>query len=147
MEIVAWVIAERVERHPNGNMSIHSMFNALYAEHFPAVVPQLTLFLRTVFQAHEAAGPPIPISIRLINEDGDSVFDARHDVQLPAPTDAFTWAQWDEALVLDRLPIPAVGEYAFEVWISGERRSVLPLIAFNVLPSKTGTPSDETGIS
>lgn len=140
MDIIASVIAERVERLPNGNLSAIAMFNTLFASDFPAFAGEMVLLLRTVYRASEATGQAVPMSVRLTNFDGDRLFDARQDVTLSPPPPPFTWAQWDYAFSMQGLPLEKEGEYTFEIWISGVQRAVIPLLVVHVPPGKT--PAD-----
>lgn len=145
MEIIAFLLAERVERNERGNMSVHDMFNALYASELPAKAGAMALLLRTVYQAHEATGTPVNIAIRMVSANGDILFHSQCDVTLPAPQFGYTWAQWDQGFLMDGLPLKQAGEYEFEVYIQGTRRSTLPLIVTTASPATWQTSPVDGG--
>jgi hypothetical protein len=93
---------------------------------FPAVHPRTHLVLRVRGRRTEIGGHTI--RIRFVNEEGAELLGGDGTVQFGEPPAGVTDVEAGAVLVFD-VPLPAGGQYAFEIVLDGEPALRVPLTA------------------
>ena len=109
-----------------GKLSVLGIFQHVWVSEFPAVHPRTHLVLRVRGRRTEIGRHTI--RIRFVDERGAELLGGDGTVQFGEPPAGVTDVEAGAVLVFD-VPLPAGGQYAFEIVLDGEPALRVPLTA------------------
>lgn len=115
MKIPMALLADEANVSQEGKLNVLGVFDRIAAASFPVQHPRMVFVFRV--QAEYAdAGQTFPVRVRLMDEDGGTLFEASGDLAAPpVPPGEFLTANQLFALVGVRFPRP--GSYKFVVTV------------------------------
>ncbi|MGH7518458.1 MAG: DUF6941 family protein [Gemmatimonadales bacterium] len=120
------VLADYALIDQQGKLSVLGIFQHVWVSEFPAVHPRTHLVLRVRGRRTEIGGHTI--RIRFVNEEGAELLGGDGTVQFGEPPAGVTDVEAGAVLVFD-VPLPAAGQYAFEIVLDGDAALRVPLTA------------------
>lgn len=126
MHIDVAVLADYALIDQGGKLSIMGLFRHVWVHSFPAVHPRTHLVLRVRGRRTEIGAHPI--RIRFLDGDSHEIMGGEGTVHFAEPPAGVTDVEAGAVLVFD-VPLPAPGEYRFEIFLDGERVAEVPLTA------------------
>ena len=109
-----------------GKLSVLGIFQHVWVSEFPAVHPRTHLVLRVRGRRTEIGSHSI--RIRFVDAQGAELLGGDGTVQFGEPPAGVTDVEAGAVLVFD-VPLPAGGQYAFEIVLDGEPALRVPLTA------------------
>ena len=133
MEVTLALLADAANVSSDGKLNILGVFNALGANTFPVVHPQMALVLR--FEATRAEeGKTRQIELQLADGDGQKLF--KIEAQLVRPAGApGTPIRLNHILMLNGIQFPKAGDYVFNVLVGDDQKAAIDLKLVEVKPS------------
>jgi len=129
VDVTLALLADYANVTADGKLNILGVFNTIYADRFPAVHPQIHLILRLEMHPAEI-GPPKNVEIRLMTEDGRTVFSISAEVgfQLKDPTKPVgEMIKRDQIIGLQNTRFEKPGTYQFAILVNGETKETVSL--------------------
>jgi hypothetical protein len=124
MKIPMALLADEANVSQEGKLNVLGVFDRIAAAAFPVVHPKLVFVFR-VQAEYTDQGPPVPVRVRLLDQDGAVLFEATGELAPPqVGPGEFVTANQIFALVGVQFPQP--GLYNFVVTV-GEERHETPL--------------------
>jgi hypothetical protein len=120
------VLADYALIDQQGKLSVLGIFQHVWVSEFPAVHPRTHLVLRVRGRRTEIGGHSI--RIRFVDDQGAELLGGDGTVQFGEPPAGVTDVEAGAVLVFD-VPLPAGGQYAFEIVLDGEPALRVPLTA------------------
>jgi hypothetical protein len=120
------VLADYALIDQQGKLSVLGIFQHVWVSEFPAVHPRTHLVLRVRGRRTEIGRHTI--RIRFVDERGAELLGGDGTVQFGEPPAGVTDVEAGAVLVFD-VPLPAGGQYAFEIVLDGEPALRVPLTA------------------
>lgn len=133
MEVTLALLADAANVSADGKLNILGVFNALGANTFPVVHPQMALVLR--FEATRAEeGKTRQIELQLADGDGQKLFKIEAQLVLPAGAPG-TPIRLNHILMLNGIQFPKAGDYVFNVLVGDDQKAAIDLKLVEVKPS------------
>ena len=110
-----------------GKLNMLGVFDKIWASSFPATHRRLALILRLEFHSSEA-GQTKEIEIVFVNADGKRL-SGRKGQFVVGELGGLLRAHDDQIIEIENLPLPAAGDYEFQILVGGEPRFTIPLKA------------------
>ncbi len=119
----------------DGNkLNILGVFTSILSETFPCVHPQMALIAQ--FRAERTEYGTFELAIRVLSEDGETVFEAKGNLEIPKGQ--FTEKTIAQVFQLNGLSFKKPGEYSIVAFINGEERNRYALL----VQQQTAQPKD-----
>ena len=133
MKIAMAFLADEANVSQEGKLNVLGVFDRIVANAFPVVHPRLVFAFR-VHMEYADSGRTFPVHVRVVDEDGQPLFDATGELSAPtvAPGDFFTA---NRVFALVGLQFPTPGTYRFEISVPGQPPHETPFVL--------STPSQE----
>jgi hypothetical protein len=128
------VLADYALIDQHGKLSVLGMFQHVWVQTFPAVHPRTHLVVRVKGRRTDLGSHAI--RIRFVDGEGRELLGGEGTIQVNEPAAGVTEVEAGAVLVFD-VPLPAPGEYAFEIALEGQPPVRVPLTAS--LPGPRGT--------
>lgn len=117
MDIVFAQIADYANVSREGKLNLMGVFDAVNANTFPTVHPQMHLVIRFELSRHEK-GKTHDVEIQFVDEDGKKLFTISSQVGIPANAAvATTTIHSDQIIAINGLLLPKAGNYQFVILI------------------------------
>lgn len=108
-------LADEANVSQEGKLNVMGIFDRITAATFPVVHPKMVFAFRLQAE-YQDSGQPFPVRVRLMDEDGGTVFEANGEITAPVvPPGEFITANQMFALVGVQFPRP--GTYKFVVTV------------------------------
>lgn len=126
MDVTLAVLADYSNVSREGKLNILGIFNVINARRFPAVHHSMQLVMN--FDAPRSeAGTTKNVRVRLIDGDGNQIFEISGQFTLPRGPQSETIIKSNHILNLNNLVFQRPGDYAFHVLVNEEEKKVVPL--------------------
>jgi hypothetical protein len=107
------------------NLNILEAFDTLWTDKVPFIFPQCTIAIRARFNQSE--GEEHKVSVKFIDNDGNHVIPATNGVIRIDFSNKACSAVANLVFNVQRIKIPAIGEYAINLNIDGKNKATLPV--------------------
>jgi hypothetical protein len=125
MEVTLALLADAANVTADGKLNILGVFNALGAQTFPVMHPQMALVLR--FEATRAEeGRTKQIELQLADGDGQKLFKIEAQLVLPSGMPG-TPIRLNHILMLNGIQFPRAGDYVFNVLVGDDQKAAIDL--------------------
>lgn len=126
MRVALGFLADEANVSQDGKLNVLGMFDRIAAATFPVVHPKMVFVFRVVFDFADG-GRALPVQVRMVDEDGQTMFEANGEITAPpvAPGDFFTANQ---LFALVGVQFPRPGTYSFLVTVDDQEPHETPLI-------------------
>ena len=124
MKIPMALLADEANISQEGKLNVMGVFDRIAAATFPVVHPKLVFVFR-VQAEYTDQGPPVPVRVRLLDQDAAVLFEAAGDLA-PPPVEPGEFATANQIFTLVGVQFPQPGIYKFVVTV-GEARHETPL--------------------
>lgn len=126
MNVTLAVLADYSNITREGKLNILGIFDVILARNFPAVHHSMQLVMR--FEAPRSeVGTNKNVQVRLIDVDGNQIFEIGAQFALAQGTPAETVIKSNHMLNLNNLVFQRPGDYAFHILVNGEEKNSVPL--------------------
>ena len=115
-----------------GKLFITGTFDTINCPQFPAVHPSCAVVVCLKFEAIEAGEHRI--KARLVNEDGKAIADLPEVKPTVIAQANGRPSTFHYIVNLQQLPLPAAGEYSFDVAVDGKLESSISLFVQSITP-------------
>ena len=128
MDVTLAVCCDAANVSREGKLNLLGIFNSIHAARFPAAHPHLALVLRVEARVGEEGTHPL--EIKLVDEDGQQLFDVNGQLQLQGarpgrPMTAQT------IIDINNFQLPRAGTYAFEIFLAGKHARSVAIHVFD----------------
>jgi hypothetical protein len=120
------VLADYALIDQQGKLSVLGLFQHVWVPQFPSMHPRAHLVLRVRGRRSEIGDHSM--RIRFVDDRGSTLLEGDGRVQFGEPPAGVTEVEAGAVLVFD-LPLPAPGQYAFEISLDGGEVYRVPLTA------------------
>lgn len=120
------VLADYALVDQHGKLSVLGIFQHVWVQAFPAVHPRTHLVLRVKGKRTDLGTHAV--RIRFVDADGRELLGGEGTIQVNEPPAGITEVEAGAILVFD-VPLPAAGQYAFEILVEGQPPVRVPLTA------------------
>lgn len=130
MNIPMAFLADEANISQEGKLNVLGIFDRLVAEEFPVSHPRMVFAFRVTAEFADG-GRTFPVQIRLVDDDGQAMFEASGEINPPlVPPGEFSTA--NQVFTLVGMTFPRAGQYRFEVRIGAQEPHVTPLMVGTV---------------
>lgn len=119
MKIPMALLADEANISQEGKLNVLGVFDRIAAPSFPVVHPKLVFIFRVQAEFTDM-GPPVPVRVRLLDQDGAVLFEASGELE-PPPVDPGEFATANQIFSLVGIQFPKPGIYKFLVSVGGEQ--------------------------
>jgi len=130
MDVTLALLADGANVTPDGKLNVLGIFNALGANAYPVIHPQMHLVVR--FETSNAeSGRAKKVEIQLSDEDGQKLIALNANLVVPkgAPGQPI---RMNHILALNGVRFPKAGDYVFNVFVNGDLKASIDLKLFQV---------------
>src|SRR5688572_10814066 len=130
MRMTLGLLADFANKTSDGKLNVLGAFNIIFADHFPAVHPEMKLVFR--LEAHPAeVSDPKKLAIQLRDDRGTQILEVAGELKLIARPDspAGEMINIDSILGINNLELKAAGAYEFIVMVNGDIKGTISLRA------------------
>jgi hypothetical protein len=120
------VLADYALVDQHGKLSVLGIFQHVWVQAFPAMHPRTHLVLRVKGKRTDLGTHGV--RIRFVDEEGRELLGGEGTIQVNEPPAGVTEVEAGAILVFD-VPLPAPGQYAFEILVEGQPPVRVPLTA------------------
>lgn len=113
MHISLALIADEANVTDDGKLNVLGVFDRLHAPEFPATHPKLVFVFR-LHAEYADAGREVPLRVRLMDEDGEPLFEAQGSINAPS-LEPGEFSATNQIFVLVGLRFPRPGGHKFVV--------------------------------
>jgi len=125
IKVTLALLADFASISQGGKINILGIFDSLYAEILPVVIPHMYLVLRFEGEGGEA-NKQYNAELQLINEDGAAVISLPGVIMLHHPPSGKYISRYDHIFPLFNLQLEQFGNYEFKIFINNEIRGSVP---------------------
>lgn len=126
MDVTLALLADAANVSADGKLNILGIFNALGAQSFPVVHPQMALVLR--FEAsHAEEGKGRQIELQLADSDGAKMFKISAQLMVPTGSPPGAPIRLNHILMLNNIQFPKPGDYMFSILIGDDEKASIDL--------------------
>ncbi len=137
MEVTLALLADAANISGDGKLNILGIFNALGAQSFPVVHPQMALVLR--FEASRAEeGKGRQIELQLADSDGQKLFKISAQLMVPTGTPPGSPIRLNHILMVNNIQFTKPGDYMFSILIGDDQKASIDLKIVEVRPPVGG---------
>lgn len=124
MELTMLLVADYANVDQDGKVNVMGIFNQINAKTFPTIHPEMRVVFTLLASPAEAGEKRV--TLRLIAEDGEPIFDWERTTNVPAQPGGKPTVV-NQILRVTGIVFPRAGEYAFHVLVNGEERGSTPI--------------------
>jgi hypothetical protein len=124
MKIPMALLADEANVSQEGKLNVLGVFDRIAAASFPVVHPKLVFVFR-VQAEYTDQGPPVPVRVRLLDQDGAVLFEATGELA-PPPVGPGEFVTANQIFTLVGVQFPQPGLYNFVLTV-GEELHETPL--------------------
>jgi len=126
MDVTLALLADAANVSQDGKLNIMGIFNALGAQQFPVVHPQMALVLR--FEASRAEeGKQRQVELQLADMDGTKLFKIGAQLMVPTGSPAGQPIRLNHILMLNNVQFEKPGDYMFSVLVNDDEKASIDL--------------------
>jgi len=126
MDVTLALLADAANVSQDGKLNIMGIFNALGAQQFPVVHPQMALVLR--FEASRAEeGKQRQVELQLANSDGAKLFKIGAQLMVPTGSPPGQPIRLNHILMLNNVQFEKAGDYMFSVLVNDDEKASIDL--------------------
>ena len=126
MDVTLAMLADAANVSADGKLNILGIFNALGAQSFPVVHPQMALVLR--FEASRSEeGKGRQIELQLVDNDGQKMFKIGAQLMVPTGSPPGQPIRLNHILMLNNIQFPKPGDYQFSVLVGDDEKASIDL--------------------
>ena len=130
MNISLAFLADEANVSQEGKLNVLGIFDRITASTFPVVHPRLVFAFRVQMEFGDA-GRSFPVEVRLLDQEGEAMFEAVGEITAPAvPLGEFATANQVFAMV--GVQFPSEGMYRFSVSLGGGEPHDTPFLVQGV---------------
>lgn len=127
MEIRFAVMADAANVSREGKVNITGIFDRINAQEFPAV--HMGGYLVLGIEAHAAEAGRHKVRILFVDADGNLLMEMNGGLVVLEPEDRSTPVRGNEIIQTQMIPLPASGEYSFDIFIDDRYEASIPVTA------------------
>ena len=127
MEVRFAMLADSANVTREGKLNITGIFNQIYAKVFPA--GHMAAHLVTQIEAHAGEVGTHELRILFVDDDGKLIMETKMEMIVEEPSDPSKPIRANNILPLQVIPLPAPGDYSFDLFIDGRYEMSVPLSA------------------
>lgn len=132
-------LADEANLSQEGKLNVLGIFDRITAPSFPIVHPRMVFAFR-VHAEDEDAGGHFPVRVRLVDEDGNALFDAGGEMVGPeVPAGEFSTA--NQVFTLVGVQFDRPGVYRFLVDVGELRTHETPFVVSQAIAPPAGAPN------
>jgi Family of unknown function (DUF6941) len=124
MQVKLALLADYANVTAEGKLNILGIFDRITVQNLPVMHPQMHLILRLEAASTER-NRTHNIEIRLVDPDGETVFEVKGDMMPPADPGGLT--STNQILTLNNLQLAKAGGYVFVVFVNNDLKAEIPL--------------------
>ena len=126
MNIPMAFLADEANISQEGKLNVLGIFDRIVADDLPVSHPRMVFAFRVTAEFADG-GRSFPVQVRLVDEDGQVMFDASGEINPPmVPPGEFSTA--NQIFTLVGMQFPRAGQYRFEVRIGTLEPHVTPFM-------------------
>ena len=126
MDVTFALLCDAANTTADGRLNILGQLDLIGSKSFPAVVPILHLVIRLSASPAEA-GTDRDASIRILDEDGEIVGEAKGRIWVPQPSSPGRPSQLHLIQPFVNVSFERPGRHAFHILVGGDEKAVVPL--------------------
>jgi hypothetical protein len=126
MNIPMAFLADEANISQEGKLNVLGIFDRIVADDLPVSHPRMVFAFRVAAEFADG-GRSFPVQVRLVDEDGQVMFDASGEINPPlVPPGEFSTA--NQVFTLVGMQFPHAGQYRFEVRIGALEPHITPFM-------------------
>lgn len=126
MRIPVAFLADEANISQEGKLNVMGIFDRIAAAEFPVLHPRMVFAFR-VQADYGDAGRNFPVQVRLVDEDGQVMFEANGEIAAP-PVEPGAFSTANQVFTLVGVQFPRPGLYKFVVTVGGLEEHETPFI-------------------
>lgn len=130
MEIRFALLADSANVSVEGKLNVIGIFDRVGAKQFPAT--HMTSVLVVSLEAHRTEAGPHELRILFVDADGNPLMEMKAGMTFVPPEGAAALIRVNQILPVPMIPLPAPGDYSFDISIDGRYEMSVPINAWAV---------------
>lgn len=127
MEVRFAVLADSANFSREGKLNVTGIFDRISAKTFPAAHMAAVLVLQ--IEAHRGETGSHEVRVAFVDGDGALILESRGLLEIERAPDEITTIRGQNILPFQVIPLPAPGDYSFDIFIDGRYEASVPITA------------------